>query len=331
MAGATYLQETRALSTRRYLPWNNFGNIQRNARSFLDNNKTTINYIGNGGASLINLITFINSNWTFLESLQDWLEKISGIWTKFATGTQGLVGGIDLWEKKNLVPFFGNILEIPIAIFSSGFNLWLFRGISQGLGQFFRIIDQRERVSDENGKKEIIGGNFMERGWLKSLEEFLKEIPKIVKELIEKPQNISKLTHGLTLASILQTTGAIIAFVFQPLGALIRNIGGISCDFSLITDENKKITSDGSFSEGKKRGLNLNSRFVQSGLVWVSAAFADELKRVPFIAEKVQGLNFLSYFFDRGASVFYTLGILETHSENKKLSLYDEGMKVNPN
>ena len=303
------------------LPW------ASKVREFVNDygTKKVLNYAGNGGASAINLLTWINTNWTFNESAKEWLENLSEKWTKVATGTQGLIGAIDLWEKKNAIPLIGNILEIPIAIFSSGHNLWLFRGLSQGLGQFLRIIDQREIVNTngdpelKDGKEQIICGDFNERGWWNGFSTTCKEVPKILLELVNKPSKIKKLTHALSLSSVFQIIGGTSAiFGLESFGAIVRNISGIGVDFSLMLDENKKDGGDNSKNDRHWMGLNFSSLFTQAGSVWIGAAICDELKRLPFIRDKDIGLNQLSYFFDRGASVLYTMGNLKVKQKSSQ-------------
>ena len=282
--------------------------------------KTTINLIGNGGAAISNFLTFGSQVTGMFEDKEDLLERVSEVWTKFATGSQGLIGALDLYQKQNAIPFIGNLLEIPIAIFSSGKNLWLFRGVSQGLGQFLRAIDQREVLENGNpilinGRPKIIGGDFSDRGWMHGIKTTLLEIPKILGELITKPSNIKKLTHALTLASVSQIFGGVLALcgIHGP-GALIRNIAGIGVDGSFMLDENKDNESDN--KNDKKWGrLNLSSWFTRAGLTWGGAAIFDEIKRIPWL-EDYKFLNPLVYFFDRLASVLYTIGNLKIKNGN---------------
>lgn len=309
------------------LPWVN------KVRQFVNDDETKkfINYAGNGGAAVTNLLTFINTNWTFTEPAKEWLENLSEKWTKVATGTQGLIGAIDLWKKKNTIPLIGNILEIPISIFSSGRNLWLFRGVSQGLGQFLRVIDQRELIDKngepikKDGKEQIICGDFEDRGWWEGFSITCKEVPKILVELVSKPSKIKKLTHALSLASVCQIIGGTSAlFGLEDFGAAIRNLSGIGVDFSLMLDENKKDGVDNSKNDKRWMGLNLSSIFTKAGCIWVGAAICDELKRLPFLEDKDIGLTSLSYFFDRGASVLYTNGNLSVKSKNNNIENHSE-------
>ena len=322
-------------SRRNHAPVNRIGQFLKN-----DKTKLAVNFIGNGGAAALNLITFFNSIYPIGSLDQESLEKPTEIWTKFATGSQGFITAIDQYEKKNPVPLVGNLLEIPIAIFSSGRNLWLFRGISQGLGQFFRAIDQREifdkkgkPVLGANGKPKIIGGDFSRRGWQTGFTTTIQEIPKMLFELIQKPSNFKKLTHSLALASTTQTIGGITALFFhEQIGAIIRNASGIGVDLSFMLDENKDNKKDNK-NDLKFFGLNFSSWFTRAGVAWMGAAVFDEGKRIPGIEKKIPGLNYLVYFFDRGASILYTIGNLNVKSEDKLRNqrMYQRAKKVSSN
>ena len=156
--------------------------------------KKAINYATNGGATLVNFFTFLNANFNFIDGIQDKLESIAGVYSRIATGMQGLLLASDNFVVKTLIPTIGFALEVPIAIFSDSYNLWLYRGLSQGAGQFLTVLDRRA-VVDKNKTSEpkvkdgniaLIGSDFRERGGFPaSFTTFFKEVPKLVKELIE--------------------------------------------------------------------------------------------------------------------------------------------------
>ncbi len=286
--------------------------------------KKAINYATNGGAALVNLFTFLNANFNFLDGIQETLETISSIYAKIATGTQGLLLTADKIKTKNVIPIFGFAAEIPIAIFSSSYDLWLNRGLSQGLGQFLAVLDRREIVDDrgepivKNGEITLIGSDFNKRGLVKSFTTLCKEIPKLTKELIEKPSRITKLSHSLFVVSTVQTIGALLSFAgLKNLGAPLRNIAGAGVDFSLITDIKPKTIRevDGmkivKAETQKRKGLDFSSSFVWAGLTWITAAVVDQLKRIPWFEDSVLGLTNLSLASDRGASVLFTNGNME--------------------
>lgn len=249
----------------------------RKQKSFLERNNTIINYVFNGGAAILNLITFFNGNFHFSDRLQNFLEKFAEYYTKCATGIQGILGAETCIRFRNVIPLIGNALEVPIAYFSSGFNLFLMRGISQSLNQTLRIIDQRELVNKDGKPKldrynvpYVIGGNFSKGGnglgLIKGLTTMLKEFGKMVVELFKKPSsNIKNLSHALFFVSIFQFAGGIIGLLgLKKIGAFIRSVAGAGVDFSLMRDKNirKKTTSTDSDEEEtlKKIELFLNNK-----------------------------------------------------------------------
>lgn len=292
-----------------------------------DETKKLLNYVANGGAALFNLFTFINGNFHFTEAIQEKLETFSETISRVATGTQGLVLAADTWKTKNLIPLIGFFLEIPVAIFTKGQELWVRRGIPQALGQFYRIIDQRE-IIDENGnpklkdgKVQVIGGDFSKNGnnlgWWKGFTTTLKEMPKLIRELIDDSSKIKKLPHGLFQASIFQSLGTVVSlFGFNKLGPGIRDAAGILCDYALMRDENLRNIPTNALPPVTQQpkqnslGLNFSSIFVWSGFVYMCAAIVDFAKRFEYFLDKVNNLTDFSLFFDRGAALMYTMGNL---------------------
>lgn len=309
-----------------------------------------INYFANAGASILNFVTFLNGNFHFFETLQEKLEVISNFYTKCATSIQGIIGAEDCWQKKNAVPLIGNALELPVAIFSEGYNLWLFRGISQGIGQFLGIIDRRAVVDERgepkkvDGKIQYIKGDFRDKGWLEGIKVTCGEIPKLTKELFSKFSNIKNMSHGLYTASVGQILGAGLALCgLKSIGAFIRDAFGTLVDFSLITDKKKstKITNEMLVNvvdeklldeQPLQKGLNFSSLYVWGGLTWILAAVVDVLKRIPFFEDKVNCLTNLSYTSDRGASTLYKMEDFKisrtTGAENILKNLFGLAKKV---
>ena len=303
-----------------------------NIREFIKakDGKKAINYATNGGAALVNACTFLNANFNFIDGIQEKLESISGIYSRIATGTQGLILSSDNWAVKNLIPTIGFAFEVPIAIFSSPYDLWLYRGLSQGAGQLLTVLDRREAV-DETGEPIVKDGNitlhgsdFRERGgFIKSFTTFCNEVPKLIKEVIEKPSRITKISHSLFIISIFQIIGGVTAMAgFKNIGAPIRNIAGIVVDWSFLTDikpEEVKPRINGmkivSVENQKKKGIDFSSLVVWGGMTWITAAVVDQLKRIPGVEDKIAGLTNLVMTSDRGASTFFTNANLETTSK----------------
>ena len=122
-----------------------------------DKVKTRINLGFNGAAAAMNLLTTINGNFSIIEALQEKMEWLSAYLSKLATIAQGLVNATIAIEKKNIVALIGGLLELPIAFFISGFNLFLARGVSAGLNHFDSIISRtkktinRKIITDDKG------------------------------------------------------------------------------------------------------------------------------------------------------------------------------------
>lgn len=287
---------------------------QNRVFNYITAHEKKINYIANGGASLVNLITFLNGNFHFADSLQEFLETLSQIYTRCATGTQGFILSAKAHVMKNVVPFAGFALEIPIAVLAGRSDLYLLRGISQGLGQFLAIIDRREIVDskgepklDSEGNIQQIKGDFKERGWRESLTTLFKEIPKLIHELFKKPERIKKLSHGLLVASTFQIVGAIIGLCgFKKVGSGIRNAAGTGVNLSLMRDSKTNNTE----------GFNIASPLVQAGVTWMGADITDFLKRFDFFSDKLNNLTNLALFFDRGASMRLTSGYQDMERNN---------------
>ena len=268
-----------------------------------DTFKNALNIASNGTAAGLNFLTFLNGNFHFFDFIQEKLEAVTDFATRAAVVMQGIVLSIDTWKKKNLIPFLGFALEIPIALFSSGYDLWFNRGISQGLGQFQGVIDRREIIKDgkpvlEGGKPKYIGGDFSKKGWMASLKTTLKEIPKLASELIKNPLKIANSSHGIFLSSVGQIIGGTLGFLgLTTFGAAIRDIFGTLVDFAFITDKK-------------------SPKFVSAGLTWVLAAVVDLYKRIPFLgSNNWECLTNLSLTSDRAASLLYTIGNLDIKAE----------------
>lgn len=295
--------------------------------------KKAINYATNGGAALVNLFTFLNANFNFIDGIQETLEAISGIYSRIAVATQGLILASDNFVVKNLIPTIGFALEVPIAIFSDNYNLWLYRGLSQGAGQFLTLLDRREIVEKgepiiKDGNITLHGSDFRERGgFLGSFTTFCKEIPKLVKELIDKPSRIRKVSHSFLVISTSQIIGGLIAIAgFKNIGAPIRNISGAAIDWAFLTDIKPKEVTDRingmkvvSAESQRRKGIDFSSLIAWAGMTWITAAVVDQLKRIPGIEDKIHGLTNLVMTSDRGASTLFTNGNLETTDNNRNL------------
>lgn len=285
------------------------------------NTKQTINSFINGASSVVSLFTFLSGNFNFLPLFQEKLESFSETVTKIAFSIVHLIGTIDLWQKKNFFPFLGYAMAAPIAMLSSGYNLWVATGLSGGLINFAVITDQREVVDDKGepipdkeGNTQVIGGDFKGRGWRNSIETTVKESQKMLRELYEKPVRILKFSHSIFLASSSLIISPLIGLLgFKNLEAGVRNIASIASETALLFHKN--ITNKCNSS----KTTILKSPIAQSGLLWICTAISDLLKRFDYFSDKVNNLTHLSLFFDRLASLRFTKGILDIKGENKKV------------
>ncbi len=308
--------------------------LKKEPKNKAGNEKKVIGCATNGLSVVANTVAFVNGNWNTFGLDQENIEKYSDVLTKVATGLQGLVLGIDAWEKKTAIPFVGFASEIPIALFSSDFNLWLFRGISQGLGQFQAVMDRLEIQKDgkylvdcEN-KPIFVSDLYNVLDWNDIFKITLKECKRVAGEITSDPKSINKLSHGLFLASILQTFGGGLGLAgATSVGALIRDLAGVGVDLALMTDK-KEDMSNRKYSENYTDEISESGEFStkingkgsllkMAGFVWVAAAVVDYAKRVPGFEEQVSNLTNLSLISDRGASLIYTLANIKIQGQEE--------------
>lgn len=286
------------------------------------NPKEVINYTFNGASSAFSLLTFILSNTGKLGNFQEKLENISEILSKVAFSIISLVGSVDFWQKKNLIPFLGYTLAVPTAILSSGYDFWLSLGISSGLSNFIVIIDQREIVDDKGnpildkgGNIQVINGDFKSRGWLRGLEITYKESIRMLAELIKNPLRFKKFSHSALVCSLFEMLGPLIGLIgFKTTGSAIRNIATIGVESSALLHKDIKSrmqTSSSNKTKAQKiKGINFNSPIAQSGFLWILTSIIDHLKRFDFVSTRINGLTSLSFLFDRLASIRFNQGVL---------------------
>lgn len=281
--------------------------------------KKTVNYIANGGSFTLNFLTFLNGNFHVLDSVQDGLEKAGETFTKFAYSIVSLIGAIDIFEKKNALPFIGFSAGVPLSLLSSNYNLWLTNGIPYGLGNFIIITDQRE-VVDENGEPildkegnvQVINGDFKNKGWKEGLKTTCSESLKIAKELIQKPERIKKISHSLLTSSVFEMFGpAISCFGLEKTGSLIRSTGTIATHAAMLlhNDSNKKTSIE------KHGRINLKSLISQGALLGISASAVDFIKRSEFVSDNISNLTNLSLALDRGMSTLFMAGMFDIKKE----------------
>lgn len=278
---------------------------------FDDRTKAILNYACNGSASLFAFFTFLSANLHLFDSFQEHLDFLSEKLERLGNGLSGVIGAIDLWQKKNLLPFLGYVSMVPISAFISGYYNWLARGVSIGLNSFIFIVDRREvvdkdgePVAGQNGKIKFLSGDFSEEGWIDSLKTSAVESIKMLKELYNKPQRIRKFSHAALVASMFQIAGPLI-FVsgLKSVGSTIRNIAGIAGYMALLLDRRKK---DNPFF-----GINFKSPVVQCSLLRIGTAFFDLLKQFDYFSTRISNLTDISLALDRLAGLRFTKGIFD--------------------
>ena len=273
--------------------------------------KTILNYAANGSAAAFAFFTFLSANLNLFEKGQEYLDVISDKLERFGNACSGLIGGLDLWQKKNLLPFVGYISMVPISIFINGYNNWLARGLSIGLNSYAFIIDRREVVDekgepilDKNKKVQYLSGDFSDEGWFESLKVSLIESGKLIKEIFQDPKKIKKFSHATVLTSITQMVGPIISILgLKQIGSVIRNIAGVAGYAALLLDRRKP--------EKPFFGINFQSSVVQCSILRIGTSFFDLLKRIDFFSERIKNLTDLSLALDRLAGLRFTKGIFD--------------------
>lgn len=279
--------------------------------------KAIVNYTANGTASAFAFLTFLSANLNLFDSFQEKLDYASEKLERFGNAVSGVIGAVDLGQKRNLLPFLGYISMIPISTFINGYNNWLARGISIGLNSFAFIVDRREVVDesgepikDKNGKVQYLDADFSDEGFIEGLKISLQESKKMLKELYNKPKRIWKFSHASLLTSIAQFTGPIISVLgLKHAGSVIRNISGVAGYVALLLDRRAK---------GKTfLGMNLKSPVVQCSILRIGTAILDQMKRIDYFSSRIKNLTDISLALDRLAGLRFTKGIFDI---NKKVN-----------
>lgn len=292
-----------------------YGGQSPASQSFLnDRFKTNVNLTFNGIASAANLLTTLNGNFFAGNSLQEGLETASSFCSKTATAVQGLLNGVLACEKKNLIALIGGFCELPIAFFTSGYNLFLARGLSAGLNHFDSIISRTQKTKDGKPVLDSKGNpqyydNFKKEGWIEGVKTTFRHIPKLTKELYEKPLEREGLfSRSFYLCSSFMILGSLTAFAgLTKLGASIRHTFGGLAGVALATDMKKNTNL-------KQQALNPNERpkglsnYAMSGILWVLAAIPDLFKHYDFFSSRINNATELALCLDRAAGVFFIFG-----------------------
>lgn len=272
--------------------------------------KHTLNRTVNGTASAFAFLTFVNGNLHLVESIQEYLEPFSEKLERLGNALSGVIGGIDLWQKKNFPPFLGYTSMVPISLLFDSYNNWLLRGFSIGFNGFAFIIDRREvvdkdgePVKDENGQIKHLSGDFSEKSWLDSIKTSTKESYKMLREMCKRPERIKKFSHAILITSLVQIVSPFIAYFNRKIGSTIRNISGAANYVGLLLDRRK--------IGGKFWGINFKSPVVQCSLLRIGTSIFDLMKHFDFFSNRINNLTDISLSLDRLAGLKFTRGIFE--------------------
>lgn len=293
---------------------------ERTAWEFINDSKTkcVLNNTVNGGAAALAFFTFLNGNFRFFESIQEWIEPVSERLERYANALSGLIGGLDLLEKRNFFSLLGYLSMVPISLLFDSHNNWLFRGFSIGLNNSVFIIDNREIVKangeverDEKEQIKHLSGDFSKMklfsGLWESIKVTCKESGKMLCELCQKPGNIKKFSHAILMTSLTQIISPFIAYFHQKIGSTIRNIAGVTNYVGLLLHKRK---DNGSFF-----GINFKSPVVQCSLLRIGTSIFDFMKRFDFFSSRITNLTDISLALDRLAGARYSQGIFDIKKE----------------
>lgn len=261
------------------------------AHDHLKKYKSEINKWAHISSAAVNTFTFLNGNFNFLNIENETQEKIGNFFARCTTAVRGLTGAVDCLGKNNLIPFIGNVLEIPTAVFASGYNLWLARGIPQSIRQVQGIIKRSKmKIKDANGKEtplsEEDGDHFKKYG-ISMKDGFLysaKELRKILKDLFTNPFKKEQFfSRSVLFCSLFQLAGPVVAFLgLKKTGAFSRDLGGALIDGAYMQDP----------------------AYRTGGVLWIGSAICDYGKLFSFFSDKLNNITQLSLAFDALAAIF---------------------------
>lgn len=293
--------------------------LHRILHSLYENKRVINNSILSIGTATNGLI-FLNGNFNFFDINNETVEKAGNFFARLGTFTRGFTGSLDCYFKNNLIPWIGNVLELPIAVSTSGEKLWLARGIAQSIRQVQGLIKNRfieEVILPDNRKVRLKTDNFKKHGisMIDGAIYSLKEIGKVFKEFCRNPLEKKNLfSNTLMSCSVLQFAGPIVAFSgLYKLGAFLRDIGGVLVDVAYMIAPKKP---------GK-------SSYFPAGLCWIVSAASDYGKLWDPINDVIKNLTQLSNTGDPVAAMFESNANFEDVDEVQILSFPQSEQKRN--
>ena len=277
----------------------------------INDNKDTINTSFNLASAAANFLGFLNGNFNFVSLDEETVEKACNFFAKLGTASRGITGAADCWAKNNLIPLVGSTLEVPIALFTGGYDLWLARGLAQSIRQEQATIKRRGmKITKPDGKEITLstkdGDDFTKYG-IGMWDGFIysiKELGKVFKEIFTTPfaKDGQRFGRAVTFCSVFQGGGPIIALLgLDKLGAFIRDLAGGLIDIAYMMDEKKP---------GRRS-------YFPAGLLWLGTAAIDFEKRVSLFSGNWNSLTQLSLALDPLAAIYESRANYDTGDEAK--------------
>lgn len=278
-----------------------------------ENPLITTNNIGNFLGAIPNLFGALNSITGLFNISEEASEKWFGNFSKLSTVTRGITGTIDCFNKRNLIPLVGSLIELPVAFLSSGYNLWLARGIPQSIRQIQAVIKRRQMTVElADGKKVTLGkkdGDDFKKyglGFVDGLKASVKELGSIFKEIGSNPFDFDItsdkfFSKAMLGCSTLQFIGPVVSLLSEKIGVSIRDAGGMLVDFAYMTDKDDP-----------------EKKYFKGGVAWIGSAICDYAKRFVEVDSFKGFFNHMSMFLDPIAAIFESQGHMGKKEESSK-------------
>ena len=256
-------------------------NYFHKAVGYINERKKPINTWVQAIGSAVNISVFLNGIFGFFNIDEEMAEKVGNFFYRIGTATRGFTGVADCIKKNNIIPACGNALEMPIALLTSGYSLWLARGISQAIRQTQGFIKRRGmKVVNSSGETITLskedGDDFTKYG-IKIFDGFkstLRELGLAIKETFTNPFEKGNLfSRSLLMTSVGQFVGPILAFFgYEKTGAFVRDSSGVVVDGVYASDK----------------------AYLPCAISWIITAICDFGKRFDAISSKFKHLTQLS-------------------------------------
>lgn len=236
--------------------------------------KTVLPAIGNAAALVLNGISAYSNTFGVDKKFNKLASKLGSAGTKLYLITNGTINFLEQLLTKNYLLSIGNFCDNIVAAFVPQNQIYLARGIPQGL---FSIANS---LSILNGKNEF---NSLEEHY----DHIVSGLKKSVKLLFSKPlEAIASAKTGLlgTLSGALMILGFFTWKVTgsEKIGASLRDFGGLMMDLEMAKPHH--LTGD------KKRPF-----YFATGISYIFGTFCDYLSKFyPKHKDKLVPLGFFT-------------------------------------